>query len=175
VHFGIKWVDAIEHVTNHQDEVDAKWLKLYRFETGSTSDRFFPSQSLDKIKGTDGKENEPEALGKLAGAIRITRALTREVSVVCENSPAELMSFLLNFVLVEIQIIWDFYPAEPEIYVSLGSYFELIHGNRPGPTPSFKAEHIKNIRVVRKDLDVEATLGEDTVSLHNVCPTGRRP
>lgn len=67
----LRWVDAIEHVTNHKDEVDAKWLKLHRPETGSTGEWFFLGLSLDKNKALMVKENETGALGKLAKPIKI--------------------------------------------------------------------------------------------------------
>jgi len=139
-----KWVDAIEHVANHRDEVDAKWLKLHRPETGSTGEWFFLGQSLDRNKALMVKETEPGALGTLSKAVKIW-----------DNEEADT---------TEKQAIWDFFPANPEHYVSLGSYFESKkkQGGRPGAPPSFKVDPIKNIRAVRKDLVVEATLGEKT-------------
>lgn len=104
----------------------------------------------------------------------ITRALTRAVSIVCVDSPAQLMYFLFPY-LVEKQTIWDFSPAKPEDYVSLGSYFQSVQGSRAGPPPSFKTEPLKHLRAVRKEFVVEATLGENTVSLCNVYSTRRRP
>jgi hypothetical protein len=66
----IRWVDAIEHVVNHKDEVDAKWLKLHRPETGA-GEWFFLGQSLDKNKALMVKGNEPGALGKLTKSVKI--------------------------------------------------------------------------------------------------------
>jgi hypothetical protein len=58
-------------VTNTWDEVDAKWLKLHRAETGAADDWFWLGQSLDKNKALMVKENEPGALGPLAKKIKI--------------------------------------------------------------------------------------------------------
>ena len=71
MHFEIRWVDAIEYVTNVKDETQAKWLKLHRAETGSTGDWFWLGQSLDKNKALMVKENEPGALGRLSKTIKI--------------------------------------------------------------------------------------------------------
>jgi len=61
-----RWIDAVEHVTNTKDEIDAKWIKLFRAETGSADDWFWLGQSLDRNKALIVKENEPGALGLLA-------------------------------------------------------------------------------------------------------------
>jgi hypothetical protein len=61
-----RWVDAIEHVSNPKDEVEANWFKLHRAETGTTGDWFWLGHSLDKNKALIVKENEPGALGLLA-------------------------------------------------------------------------------------------------------------
>lgn len=53
------------HVTNDNDEIDAKWLKVYRAETGTSGDWFWLGQSLDKNKALMVKENQPGALGKI--------------------------------------------------------------------------------------------------------------
>jgi len=135
-----KWVDAIEHVTNAKDEIDAKWLKLHRPETGATGDWFWLGQSLDRNKALMVKENEPKALGKLSKSVKIW-----------DNIGADTR---------EKQTLWDFYPTDPEKYVSLGSYFQMAHASKPEPPPQFKAEYLKNLRAVRKDLLVEATLGD---------------
>jgi hypothetical protein len=66
----------------------------------------------------------------------------------------------------EKHTIWDFFPANPEKYVTLGSYFQLTHGKKPELPLSFKDEYLKTLRAVRRDLLVEATLGEAPVS----CP-----
>jgi len=137
-----KWVDAIEHVTNPKDEIDAKWLKLHRPETGATGDWFWLGQSLDRNKALMVRENEPGALGQLAKTIHIW-----------DNEGADTR---------ERQTLWDFYPANSEKYVSLGSYFQSTHVKKPEPPLSFKDEYLKSLRAVRKDLLVEATLGERT-------------
>jgi hypothetical protein len=88
------------------------------------------------------KENEPGALGLLAKPNKIW-----------DNDGADTR---------ERQTIWDFSPANPEKYVSLGSYFQCTHGKKPEPPPSFKDEYLKSLRAVRRDLLVQATLGENT-------------
>ena len=70
---------------------------------------------------------------------------------------------ILHFFNVEKQAVWDFFPENPEKYVSLGSYFQLTHGKKSEP-PSFKAEYLKSIRAVRTDLVVEAMLWDTAVS-----------
>jgi hypothetical protein len=66
-----RWVDATEHVVNAKDEIDAKWMKLFRAETGSTGEWFWLGQSLDRNKALMVRENEPGALGKLAKAEKV--------------------------------------------------------------------------------------------------------
>jgi hypothetical protein len=61
-----RWVDATEHVVNAKDEIDAKWMKLFRAETGSTGEWFWLGQSLDRNKALIVRENETGALGQLA-------------------------------------------------------------------------------------------------------------
>ena len=51
---------------NTKDEIDAKWMKLFRAEPGSTGEWFWLGQSLDRNRALIVKENEPGALGKLA-------------------------------------------------------------------------------------------------------------
>lgn len=111
------------------------------------------------------KENELGALGKLARTNKIWDNEGADTRGKCGiPGSCTQTDILVFFFVVEKQAIWDFYPADPEKYVSLGSYFESAHGNKP-PPPSFRAEYLKNIRAVRRDLLVEATLDEDTVSL----------
>jgi hypothetical protein len=69
--FAIRWVDAIECVRNTKDEVDSKWFKLHRVETGTTGDWFWLGQSLDRNKGLMVKENKPGALGRLTKCVKI--------------------------------------------------------------------------------------------------------
>jgi hypothetical protein len=167
-----RWVDAIEHLVNHEDEVDAKWLKLHRPETDATGEWFFLGLSLDKNKALMVKENELGALGKMGKLVKIWDNEGADTNGECRmrrcSHSADFISYLL-----ERQTIWDLFPAKPEDYVSLGSYFESTPGNRAGPPPSFKTEPLKHIRAVRKDLVVDATLGENPVSLYTVCSTER--
>ncbi|KIM84795.1 hypothetical protein PILCRDRAFT_817596 [Piloderma croceum F 1598] len=135
-----KWIDAVEHVTNTKDEIDAKWIKLFRAETGSTGDWFWLGQSLDRNKALIVKENEPGALG-----------LLEKTDKVWDNEGADTR---------EKQTLWDFFPANPEKYVTLGSYFQLTHASNPEPPLSLKTGILKNLRAVRSDLLVKATLGK---------------
>jgi hypothetical protein len=138
-----KWVEAFEHVINEKDEIDAKWLKVYRAEIGTTGDWFWLGQSLDRNKALMVKENQPGALGKIGKVINIW-----------DNQGSYIP---------EGQSFWDFVPAEPEKYVSLGSYFQMKKfGRNVDQTPSLEDDHLSSLRAVRKDLLVEATLGTNT-------------
>jgi hypothetical protein len=92
----------------------------------------------------------------------ITTALILEVSHTPVYLDGRTQTFI--FIFIEKHAIWDFSPANPEKYVSLGSYFQYSHGGKPEAPPSTKDEYIKNLRAVRKDLLVEATLTERPVS-----------
>lgn len=67
--------------------------------------------------------------------------------------------------ILEKQSFWDFVPAEPEQYVSLGSYFQMKKfAKNVDQTPLLENDHLNGLRAVRKDLLVNATLGINTVS-----------
>jgi hypothetical protein len=97
------------------------------------------------------------------------KALTLEVSdtlpVYLDGcAQTDILLFFFNRFILEKQTLWDFLPANPENYVTLGSYFQLTHASNPEPPLSLKTGILKNLRAVRSDLLVKATLGRQVAS-----------